>query len=308
MRHAAAPGQTLFTESAPGRPWQPRRRGGALLAPHLRPRATPPPPPPPVAASRCLPPTSHAPPSAQQVPAAAAAAPSMGIFDRLRGKREDAAAEMSSAEAAAAVSPSLDLTEHAGAPAQAGPSARQQQFTKTFGVPASEQLYNPYDGARGLGGWGGAGGGGDTCGAACRCRAAAARRLGRGATTGHAVSCANACHRVLSSSACVALPACPHARRRPLTSVVLCRPGRRARPPRARLPRGLPGVQAARVFVQRGGAGAQAQLEREPDVLHRRGVPGRWVGGLCSAPWLATMPVVLDSTRIAACPEPPPLR
>ncbi|PSC70793.1 chlorophyllide a oxygenase [Micractinium conductrix] len=81
-----------------------------------------------------------------QVPAAAAAAPSMGIFDRLRGKREDAAAEMSSAEAAAAVSPSLDLTEHAGAPAQAGPSARQQQFTKTFGVPASEQLYNPYDG------------------------------------------------------------------------------------------------------------------------------------------------------------------
>lgn len=76
----------------------------------------------------------------------------MGIFDRLRGKREDAAAEVSSAEAAAAVSPSLDLTEHAAAPPAAaapGPSARQQQFTKQFGVAASEGLYNPYEGARG---------------------------------------------------------------------------------------------------------------------------------------------------------------
>lgn len=68
----------------------------------------------------------------------------MGIFDRLRGKREDAAAEMSSAEAAAAVSPSLDLTE---APAAVpGPSSRQQNFQKTFGVAPSDQLYNPYEG------------------------------------------------------------------------------------------------------------------------------------------------------------------
>jgi len=72
----------------------------------------------------------------------------MGIFDRLRGKREDAAAEVSSAEAAAAVSPSLDLTEAPAPAAVPGPSARQQQFTKTFGVAASDQLYNPYEGER----------------------------------------------------------------------------------------------------------------------------------------------------------------
>lgn len=70
----------------------------------------------------------------------------MGIFDRFRGKREDAAAEISSAEAANAVSASsLDLTEHAAAP---GPSARQQQFSKQFGVAPSDQLYNPYEGGR----------------------------------------------------------------------------------------------------------------------------------------------------------------
>ena len=66
----------------------------------------------------------------------------MGIFDRLRGKREDAAAEVSSAEAAAAVSAtSLDLHTEAAAPA---PSA---SFSKEFGVAANEQLYNPYEGA-----------------------------------------------------------------------------------------------------------------------------------------------------------------
>lgn len=70
----------------------------------------------------------------------------MGIFDRLRGKREDAAADMSSAEAAAAVSPSLDLTEAPVPAASPGPSSRQQQFTQTFGVAPSEQLYNPYEG------------------------------------------------------------------------------------------------------------------------------------------------------------------
>ncbi|EFN51953.1 hypothetical protein CHLNCDRAFT_139623 [Chlorella variabilis] len=68
----------------------------------------------------------------------------MGIFDRLRGKREDAAAEVSSAEAAAQVSPSLDLTE--GPAAGPGASARQQTFQKTFGVAPSDQLYNPYEG------------------------------------------------------------------------------------------------------------------------------------------------------------------
>ena len=70
----------------------------------------------------------------------------MGLFDRLRGKAksdDDAAAGVSSAEAAAAVSPSLDLTEQHAAP---GPSARQQAFTKQFGVGTSEQLYNPYEG------------------------------------------------------------------------------------------------------------------------------------------------------------------
>lgn len=71
----------------------------------------------------------------------------MGLMDRLRGKRDEgAAAEVSSAEAAAAVNPSLDLTEPHPAAAP-GPSARQQQFSKTFGVAPSEQLYNPYDGA-----------------------------------------------------------------------------------------------------------------------------------------------------------------
>lgn len=70
----------------------------------------------------------------------------MGIFDRLRGKREDAAAEVSSAEAAAQVSPSLDLTE--GPAAGPGASARQQTFQKTFGVAPSDQLYNPYEGER----------------------------------------------------------------------------------------------------------------------------------------------------------------
>lgn len=67
----------------------------------------------------------------------------MGIFDRLRGKREDAAAEVSSAEAAAQVSPSLDLTE--AAPAAAPTTSRQQEFSKQFGVAASDQLYNPYE-------------------------------------------------------------------------------------------------------------------------------------------------------------------
>lgn len=77
----------------------------------------------------------------------------MGIFDRLRGKREDAAAEVSSAEAAAAVSASsLDLTEVA--PAPAGPSSRQQQFTKQFGVAPSEELYNPYEGGFARSPWG----------------------------------------------------------------------------------------------------------------------------------------------------------
>lgn len=74
----------------------------------------------------------------------------MGLFDRLRGKaksEDDAAASMSSAEAAAAVSPSLDLTEQPAAP---GPSARQQAFSKQFGVAASEELYNPYEGEFGL--------------------------------------------------------------------------------------------------------------------------------------------------------------
>lgn len=74
------------------------------------------------------------------------------MFARLLGKKKDDAAEVSSAEAAAGVSPNLDLTEHsaapgaATAPAVAGPSARQQAFTKQFGVSASDQLYNPYDG------------------------------------------------------------------------------------------------------------------------------------------------------------------
>ncbi|KAI7841779.1 hypothetical protein COHA_004644 [Chlorella ohadii] len=68
----------------------------------------------------------------------------MGIFDRLRGKREDAAAEVSSAEAAAQVSPSLDLTE--AAPTALPSTSQQQQFGKQFGVAPSEQLYNPYEG------------------------------------------------------------------------------------------------------------------------------------------------------------------
>lgn len=75
----------------------------------------------------------------------------MGLFDRLRGKaksEDDAAAGVSSAEAAAAVSPSLDLTEQPAAP---GPSARQQAFSKQFGVAASEELYNPYEGELGRG-------------------------------------------------------------------------------------------------------------------------------------------------------------
>ncbi len=67
----------------------------------------------------------------------------MGIFDRLRGKREDAAAEVSSAEAAAQVSPSLDLTE--AAPTALPSTSQQQQFGKQFGVAPSEQLYNPYE-------------------------------------------------------------------------------------------------------------------------------------------------------------------
>jgi hypothetical protein len=69
----------------------------------------------------------------------------MGIFDRFKGKRDDPAAGMSSAEAAAAVSPSLDLTERPSAPA--GPSSRSQEFQKTFGVAPSDSLYNPYEGA-----------------------------------------------------------------------------------------------------------------------------------------------------------------
>jgi hypothetical protein len=69
------------------------------------------------------------------------------MFSRFRGKREDAAAEVSSSEAAAAVSPSLDLTE-APAAVPASSSARSQEFTKTFGVSPSDQLYNPYEGAR----------------------------------------------------------------------------------------------------------------------------------------------------------------
>ena len=68
----------------------------------------------------------------------------MGIFDRLRGKREDAAAEVSSAEAAAQVSPSLDLTE--AAPSALPSTSQQPQFGKqTFGAAPSEQLYNPYE-------------------------------------------------------------------------------------------------------------------------------------------------------------------
>jgi hypothetical protein len=74
----------------------------------------------------------------------------MGLMDRLRGKREDASAQVSSAEAAAAVSPSLDLTEAPAAPV-AGPSSREQTFQKTFGVAPSEQLYNPYEGECGMG-------------------------------------------------------------------------------------------------------------------------------------------------------------
>lgn len=66
------------------------------------------------------------------------------MFKRFLGKKEDdAASEVSTAQAAAAVSPTLDLTEAAAAP---GPSSRQQQFSKTFGVPSSESLYNPYEG------------------------------------------------------------------------------------------------------------------------------------------------------------------
>lgn len=68
----------------------------------------------------------------------------MGIFDRLRGTREtDAAAEVSSAEAAAQVSPSLDLTE--AAPAAVPSTSQQPQFGKQFGAAPSEQLYNPYE-------------------------------------------------------------------------------------------------------------------------------------------------------------------
>ena len=52
-------------------------------------------------------------------------------------------------------------------------------------------------------------------------------------------------------------------------------PGRRPHhPPTHRpLPPSRAALPPARVPVQRGGAGAQAQLEREPDVLHGRGVP-----------------------------------
>lgn len=60
---------------------------------------------------------------------------------------------MGSAEAAAAVSPSLDLTEAPVPAASPGPSSRQQQFTQTFGVAPSEQLYNPYEGGPPIWSW-----------------------------------------------------------------------------------------------------------------------------------------------------------
>lgn len=173
--------------------------------------------------------------------------PNMGIFDRLRGKREEPA-DMSSAEAAAAVSPSLDLTE---APTPSfGASTRQKDFEKTFGAPA-EQLYNPYEGAKATPG------SADSlaephiaCSAYPRC----------GVQTAAGVdACAAAAAAAIS-------PLAMYTMRPP------CRSGRGAGPTGVawRLPR----LQPARVFVQRGGAGAPPQLEREPHVLYGAGLLG----------------------------------
>lgn len=67
----------------------------------------------------------------------------MGIFDRLRGKRQEAEepAVLSDANAASAVSPTLDLTE------QAIPQ-HNDAATKILGFDKQEasRLYNPYDG------------------------------------------------------------------------------------------------------------------------------------------------------------------
>jgi hypothetical protein len=69
----------------------------------------------------------------------------MGIFDRLRGGKKEAAEEPSAlndAAAAAAVSPTLDLTEHASASSQTDASAKVLSFDKS----EATRLYNPYDG------------------------------------------------------------------------------------------------------------------------------------------------------------------
>ena len=68
----------------------------------------------------------------------------MGIFDRLRGKKQEPEepAALSDAAAAASVSTSLDLTEHAL------PSQQTDAAAKILGFDQDQagRLYNPYDG------------------------------------------------------------------------------------------------------------------------------------------------------------------
>lgn len=73
----------------------------------------------------------------------------MAIFDRLRGKRQEETVDPSTAVAAAAVSPNLDLTLTEAPSAVHHEPASSRDTLKPFGMSVEDttRLYNPYEGA-----------------------------------------------------------------------------------------------------------------------------------------------------------------